>query len=875
MANEKTYYDTEYSYIKPVRHYKANDPYYYEVDNIPIKQLEENTNFLKDQVDGLLTKEEANREIEIGRSGFSELKPYVTGNDRTVRVKPGRYTARINNAYDISPLQVIEQIAGFNNIEVSGEINTWQVQTNRGTFASSVLAEFAQGLTGTPYNMNGLAERAFVWPVDDEDGTSLGQFDLLNISSVTAYSDLDSNLNSDDRPLWPNLIGAILKHSTIDQTRDLTLIKNLFGEGTPYGGQQGRLESEFIKRWRGVIRTAVVDVPQELTIDIPDFSSDDFYIIDQNGTPQSLAANQRIDLVFIYSKAVDEESTTIPKFGTSDNPQTLTSPRLGIVRGAGLGLSRTLQSNNDTASDTVKLQSLEGVPLMVAHPGDEGGNNGFSSTAGVIKGSFPSPDDLMNMAPLLSENLETTSWPLIGQTVLPIAYILVSEAEIGVPQILTSGDIMDIRPFFRTTELAYNERAGIAAATPQISLANPVVSEAHLEKVRSEIYTDLFNRIGTGTTNTTQNGDPQANGYSKVLAAGMVLGGFNYGPEGALGRQKSTASDPEALKTSVELEFGFGQGRIPYEPEWDFANWLDVAGVNPSPFFPTACINVGDSLLARHGNDNSIAQPPYTGAAPPGFVTAATDDNYNGNIGSIGFGKTWRHHDTRKSSQGTYHHIEDFRYGNTKQNNIYFVSKKIFLNNMPTEFDDYLVRAHFLNCIPCTQTNTAGGRFNNSITTAQPAGIFIVKHKKFFIINVAFTSNAGYPGLKQSEKYEPGNEGKPWHDRNNARMFSSFMLPSFNMAGAIDPDYPDQFLSKLQDDRMDNRGRAATTQQIFDQLTADETGTPTSPQHFRAITPILYPSISFEVVGYNTNSLTENVDLSNKFGNSFIDLGGA
>jgi hypothetical protein len=72
MANENNYFSTPYSFVNPVRHFKANDPYYYEIDNVPIKQLEESTNFLKDQVDGLITFKD--QSVEIDRKGFSELK---------------------------------------------------------------------------------------------------------------------------------------------------------------------------------------------------------------------------------------------------------------------------------------------------------------------------------------------------------------------------------------------------------------------------------------------------------------------------------------------------------------------------------------------------------------------------------------------------------------------------------------------------------------------------------------------------------------------------------------------------------------------------------------------------------------------------------
>src|SRR5210317_1499797 len=144
MANEIRYYDTPFTFISPVRHFKANDPYYYEVDNIPIKQLEESQKFLKDQVDGIIARQNNKKEIEIDRSGFSELKPYATGNDRKVRVKPGKYTSRINNAYDITPLQVVQQIGGFSNTtsgtsDAVADLNTWRVDTINASSVQSVL----------------------------------------------------------------------------------------------------------------------------------------------------------------------------------------------------------------------------------------------------------------------------------------------------------------------------------------------------------------------------------------------------------------------------------------------------------------------------------------------------------------------------------------------------------------------------------------------------------------------------------------------------------------------------------------------------------------------------------------------------------------
>jgi len=151
--------------------------------------------------------------------------------------------------------------------------------------------------------------------------------------------------------------------------------------------------------------------------------------------------------------------------------------------------------------------------------------NGFQGLN--IHGSFPSPDDLMNLAPSIQEKLESTDPRLIGQSILPIAYIVVkSNAAVtteGSP-VLTPADVVDIRPFFRTTELAYNERAGICAAIPSLSLANPVVTKYNLEK-----SVDDFRAYADSTymrASIFESG--------KVLAAGFIYGGKDFGPEKSL-----------------------------------------------------------------------------------------------------------------------------------------------------------------------------------------------------------------------------------------------------------------------------------------------------------------------------------------------------
>ncbi|MAP53759.1 MAG: hypothetical protein CL605_02535 [Altibacter sp.] len=899
MPNELTYYNTDFSYIKPVRHFKANDPYYFEVDNIPIKQLEENTNFLKDQVDGLLTEGENNQNIEIGRTGFSELKPFVLGNDRVVRVKPGRYTSRINNAFDLTPIQVINQVFGFTNTTTGADgesTNTFEVGTVNNSVVSGVLNEFARGTAGTAFNFNGLAERAFVFAIDSEDGISIGSNEKLNVTSVLDYGEFPTVGNYQDKPTYPNFIGSLYEQTTDVDVRNLTLLKNVFGDSTDAGVQQGRLESQFIKRWRGAIRTSIVDVPEELSIEIPEFDATDFSYTDENGAVQPLDSNQRIDLVFIYSKAIDENSTTIPKFNSLGGPETLTEPTLGILKGAGVGLSRQTSTDDINADDRVNLQTLDGTPIMLANPGDEGGTTtGFStSSGGVIRGSFPSPDDLMNLAPVLSENLETTAFPLIGQTILPIAYIRVRKGTLTVQSdTLVSDDIVDIRPFFRTTELAYNERAGIAAATPQVSIANPVVSEAHLEKVRAEIYTDLRNRLGNAVPpeppQDPTSPPPTAAG-SRVLATGIIAGGMNYGPEGALTRQRTVDGlTLNELRTSVTTEFGYPTDSVDFAPMWDKAMWRQR---NPGQFTGERAldyVNVGSTLMTRHGNPDAFRLPPWNKEAANSIVGNRTDDDYNGNLGSLGMGKLFP---TDKFKVGNYQREKVMR---NKMNEIYYVSKLIKIANNP--FSNYHVNVNLLNCIPlsCMSVQTDQTKQTRS---AQPTGIWVVKHPNYFVINVGWACDAfagrqkqrNGPHVHDTNKFmQQDDQGKPWKDRENARNFTGFMLPQFDAGKAplADPNSGPSpyryFETVIQDDKIEGNGGGPNDGgQIsdgftgtFNQATDAESAPKTLPKYYSGITPILYPSVSFEIVGFDDslyNKTHSGNNLSDKFGNSIIDL---
>jgi hypothetical protein len=42
--------ESSFVFTDPIRYFKENDPYYWEVDNIPLKQLQENCMWLKGQI---------------------------------------------------------------------------------------------------------------------------------------------------------------------------------------------------------------------------------------------------------------------------------------------------------------------------------------------------------------------------------------------------------------------------------------------------------------------------------------------------------------------------------------------------------------------------------------------------------------------------------------------------------------------------------------------------------------------------------------------------------------------------------------------------------------------------------------------------------
>jgi len=721
-----------YKFTDPIRKYKANDPYYYEVDNIPIKQLEENILWLKEAFENTTVTVENEQTQTIPQGGsretFTELQPFVSGtNSNIISVRPGKFMARINDAYDLTPLQVIGRATGLN----FGEFNEWDVATIDNVLLAPVLEKFKTYVNADSLGMNGLAERSF------------GSFVLSNLNSVGLAT--SSNINP-----------SLTFFSIIGTNPDFTYPTFLW-TGSPRNGQPGSegvsgpylkvkqyevsttagdigqgfaslysADTQFIKKWRGIARTAVVDVPENLSINIEPFNSDDFSYIDEDGLvvdsadPGSPAsqATQRVDLLFIYSKPIDVSASHLNTSWTSFSPRKIYKAELGVVKGAGLVLNyQTGKTSNSKFFYPTYQDSI------LANVSDEL-NAGLGFDSIDIRGSFPSPDDLMNISPTLAEWLPKNHYALVGQSILPIAYIVVKKNNLNedLNQIIEATDIIDIRPFFRTTELTYGERAGIAAALPNISLANPVATEAYVKYESNKSFNLINSKIEevNSIINTTINNQTQIDsGMGRILTRGIVRGGNYYGPEGAIcaviQEKYGSVAQPLTKEETINKFKEFHNLPNAYEfvnfPDWDLGNWTFRAVTGTGNTFPSIGYGVVDRINTAISDDLGVQ---------------INENNQGVTLNSSDFGR-FRSAPIDPSKRTP----KLFPF------NLYWLSKTITLDITDTPWvEDITVISKFWNCVPMginydIVTTTNFGNFPQYINSPNPeSGIVVSKGKK-------------------------------------------------------------------------------------------------------------------------------------------------
>jgi len=759
---EQIYEESNYRFSDPIRLFKANDPYYFEVDNIPLKQLQENCLWLKDQI-----RKDANSLTKVKRADIEELRPFATGSDRLVRVKPGRYTARINDASTRTPLAYLRKILG----DYITDLDLWGAATpNPGALPGNALLEaaldtFKSAIAEDALGMNGLVERAFTWPIVDVDNVvNITGVNIDSSKSWLSYGGTEVNLPGGGSNVSPFLITeAILWAKAEGANTDEFGLPTYDTTNSNFGWSKFPLtESYFIKAWRGVARTAIVDVDDELSVQIPQFDSQDFSYTDSNGNTVAVdGVQQRVDLVFIYSKPVDTSAVNIIRGGAQEK---ISKPTLGVVKGA--GIRANFQAKISDLAAAYKDPTNDSI---LASPGDQYNEDmGFTSTsandiAASVRGSFPAPDDLLNIAPLISEKLEDNAYELIGQSILPVAYVFVQ----GNSQVVLSTDVIDIRPLFRTAELTYNERAGVAAAFPQLSLANPAVGKSHLDYEIKRLSDDVNSRlsdISTGTSTSNQ---------INTLAMGYVFGGFDFGPEGALFdfRRKQIGAgtfdggfgdfDLDAsrdIKNYVRDTYAFGSGgvqiNIPNRPQWDLARWLTGStdgSLTDKGSYPNDYIN---TFISSRGAETFRVDAAIAAGSNRGFMPLGAEDSPAGRC--VTFNNT---------------------VVNNNDSNVYFhyVSKKIFFNR-PEWLADYSVDVSLVNCL--AQSDVGVPRNFPNTQNASYFGTWVEKGPNYFTIYVGYTAETPNTGDSTPRFPAPRtiSNGTTVLERGGER-FSGFVVP--------------------------------------------------------------------------------------------------
>jgi hypothetical protein len=318
-----------------IRFYTEQDPYYFEVDNLPLQDLLNNDKTLQVQIDDIINGDNV---AAVSRRNIDELRPYL-GKARVgaldyqaVFVKPGRFTARINTPSEVK----------------------------NGSF--------------------------------EVDPTASG-----NVSNSV---DAVNNLNS-------------------------------------------QVKSQSVS---GVGRTAIVELrkridDQDQYITIAPFDPTEW----DDNNPNNIA---RIDVVYVRAyPAVDQNGNSLAS-----------APSVGILKGAGIvqGSNASLLSNQKS-----RVTDSLGTRAHMRADADDNEGSGFTLSSGEVQsvGSIPIPEDLLNS--FESRIIQAEGGESYNAFFLPVAYIVVPSSYRSNIDSIDDENICDIRPFFRTNELTFNERQAI------------------------------------------------------------------------------------------------------------------------------------------------------------------------------------------------------------------------------------------------------------------------------------------------------------------------------------------------------------------------------------------------------------------------------
>ena len=368
-----------------IRFYQPNDPYYWEVDNLPLTDLLTNDTILEDRISRIEeTLSDPGGAVGAGGSGGTG------GNGGSTGTGSGALSG-------VFGLGAIEDLKGY----------TEPFDGHAGRFG-----------------------KIFVRP---------GKF--------TARVQMPATRENGAR--------MMRDHCTYFNNEDIN------GEG---GLDSNSTQLDFVRESRGLGRTAVVEFlghidGSDKAVVIPPFDDADFNSADP--------PVERLDLVYIKgSKPLDCDG---------DSPTTPSTYLQGSIPKASLGVIKGAYFRTDAGAGEHAngARFTDGVGRL------RGRTTGMSNSEIPVEtcldnfGTVPMPDDLVNFA--WHRNYDTNTQELSISALtnkqieyesafsLPVAYVRVPRGyREGDP--ITPQNVVDVRPFFRTAELDYNERAAIAAS---------------------------------------------------------------------------------------------------------------------------------------------------------------------------------------------------------------------------------------------------------------------------------------------------------------------------------------------------------------------------------------------------------------------------
>lgn len=302
-----------------------------------------------------------------------------------------------------------------------------------------------------------------------KDGESPGSFSTASLSDLKAFVEPLSGVGSRLGKVFVNP-GRFTCRMQLPATRDsgwrmmrdkVVYFNNEYYLQVNQGSLPTTDVSPSVRQTQGVARTAVVEMLSEKSITLESFVDSDF----NGGT----APSERVDLVYVQgSKSLD-----------TDGDQPSTSPSFvqqGVIPETGLGVIKGAYFRTDSAAGI----NANGPRFVDGKSRSQGRITGMGiadmpNSSNYTKfGSVPMPEDLINYAWHANEddgtqNLEFgLEWAAKQVTTaasftLPVAYVKVPQGyQTGDP--IDSANIVDIRPFLRSAELTYGERAAIAGS---------------------------------------------------------------------------------------------------------------------------------------------------------------------------------------------------------------------------------------------------------------------------------------------------------------------------------------------------------------------------------------------------------------------------